>query len=41
MVGTTRSRVNVLMKTLQRLEFIDYKKGLKVNNLLLTVVLRD
>jgi hypothetical protein len=28
MVGTTRSRMNVLMKTLQRLGFIDYKKGL-------------
>jgi CRP/FNR family cyclic AMP-dependent transcriptional regulator len=41
MVGTTRSRVNFFMKKFQRLGFIDYKNGLKVNNALLTVVLHD
>jgi CRP/FNR family transcriptional regulator, cyclic AMP receptor protein len=41
MVGTTRSRVNVFMKKFQRLGFIDYTNGLKVNNSLLTVVLHD
>jgi CRP-like cAMP-binding protein len=41
MVGTTRSRVNFFMKKFQRLGFIDYSKGLKVNNSLLTVVLHD
>jgi CRP/FNR family transcriptional regulator, cyclic AMP receptor protein len=41
MVGTTRSRVNVFMKKFERLGFIDYKNGLKVNNSLLTVVLHD
>jgi CRP/FNR family transcriptional regulator, cyclic AMP receptor protein len=41
MVGTTRSRVNFFMKKFQRLGFIDYRKGLKVNNSLLTVVLHD
>jgi CRP-like cAMP-binding protein len=41
MVGTTRSRVNVFMKKFQRLGFIDYTDGLKVNNSLLTVVLHD
>ena len=41
MVGTTRSRVNFFMKKFQRLGFIDYKDGLKVNNTLLTVVLHD
>ena len=41
MVGTTRSRVNFFMKKFQRLGFIDYKNGLKVNNSLLTVVLHD
>jgi hypothetical protein len=29
------------MKKFQRLGFIDYKNGLKVNNSLLTVVLHD
>jgi hypothetical protein len=29
------------MKKFQRLGFIDYKDGLKVNNTLLTVVLHD
>ena len=41
MIGTTRSRVNFFMKKFQRLGFIDYRKGLKVNNSLLTVVLHD
>jgi CRP/FNR family transcriptional regulator, cyclic AMP receptor protein len=40
-VGTTRSRVNFFMKKFQRLGFIDYADGLKVNNSLLTVVLHD
>jgi CRP/FNR family cyclic AMP-dependent transcriptional regulator len=41
MVGTTRSRVNFFMKKFQRLGFIDYRNGLKVNNSLLTIVLHD
>src|SRR5688572_4185018 len=41
MVGTTRSRVNFFMKKFQRLGFIDYTDGLKVNSSLLTVVLHD
>ena len=41
MVGTTRSRVNFFMKKFQRLGFIDYAHGLKVNNSLLTVVLHE
>ncbi len=41
MVGTTRSRVNFFMKKFQRLGFIDYKNGLKVNSSLLTIVLHD
>lgn len=41
MVGTTRSRVNFFMKKFERLGFIDYSDGLKVNNSLLTVVLHD
>jgi CRP/FNR family cyclic AMP-dependent transcriptional regulator len=41
MVGTTRSRVNFFMKKFQRMGFIDYTDGLKVNNSLLTVVLHD
>ena len=41
MVGTTRSRVNFFMKKFQRLGFIDYRNGLKVNHSLLTVVLHD
>jgi CRP/FNR family transcriptional regulator, cyclic AMP receptor protein len=41
MIGTTRSRVNFFMKKFQRLGFIDYADGLKVNNSLLTVVLHD
>jgi CRP/FNR family cyclic AMP-dependent transcriptional regulator len=41
MVGTTRSRVNFFMKKFQRLGFIDYTDGLKVNDSLLTVILHD
>jgi CRP/FNR family transcriptional regulator, cyclic AMP receptor protein len=41
MIGTTRSRVNFFMKKFERLGFISYKDGLKVNNSLLTVVLHD
>ena len=41
MVGTTRSRVNFFMKKFQRLGFIDYTNGLKVNSSLLTVILPD
>jgi CRP/FNR family transcriptional regulator, cyclic AMP receptor protein len=41
MVGTTRSRVNFFMKKFQRLGFIDYRHGLKVNPSLLTVVLHE
>jgi len=41
MVGTTRSRVNFFMKKFQRLGFIDYTDGLKVNNSLLTIILHD
>ena len=40
-IGTTRSRVIFFMKKFQRLGFIDYTDGLKVNNSLLTVVLHD
>jgi CRP-like cAMP-binding protein len=41
MVGTTRSRVNFFMNKFRRLGFIEYNGGLKVNNSLLTAVLRD
>jgi CRP/FNR family transcriptional regulator, cyclic AMP receptor protein len=41
MVGTTRSRVNFFMKKFERLGFITYKNGLKVDNSLLSVVLHD
>ena len=41
MIGTTRSRVNFFMKKFERMGFITYKDGLKVNNSLLTVVLHD
>ena len=40
-IGATRARVNFFMKKFQRLGFIDYKDGLKVNDALLTVVLHD
>jgi CRP/FNR family transcriptional regulator, cyclic AMP receptor protein len=41
MVGTTRSRVNFFMNKFRRLGFIEYNGTLKVNNSLLSVVLRD
>jgi CRP/FNR family transcriptional regulator, cyclic AMP receptor protein len=41
MIGTTRSRVNFFMNKFRKLGFIDYNGGLKVNNSLLSVVLRD
>jgi CRP-like cAMP-binding protein len=41
MIGTTRSRVNFFMRKFERLGFISYKNGLKVNNALLTVILHD
>jgi CRP/FNR family cyclic AMP-dependent transcriptional regulator len=41
MVGTTRSRVNFFLKKFQRLGFIDYTDGLKVNKSLLTVFLHE
>ena len=41
MVGTTRSRVNFFMNKFRKLGFIDYNGDLKVNNSLLSVVLRD
>ena len=41
MVGTTRPRVNFFMQKFQRLGFIDYTDGLKVNDSLLTAVLHD
>ncbi len=40
-VGTTRSRVNFFMRKFQRLGFIDYADGLKVNRSLLSIVLHD
>ena len=41
MVGTTRSRVNYFMNKFRKLGFIEYNGGLKINNSLLSVVLRD
>jgi CRP/FNR family transcriptional regulator, cyclic AMP receptor protein len=41
MVGTTRSRVNFFMNKFRRLGFIEYNGSLKINNSLLSVVLRD
>jgi CRP/FNR family cyclic AMP-dependent transcriptional regulator len=41
MVGTTRSRVNVFMNKFRKLGFIEYNGDLKINNSLLSVVLRD
>jgi CRP-like cAMP-binding protein len=40
MVGTTRSRVNFFMNKFRKLGFIDYNGALKINNSLLSVVLR-
>jgi CRP-like cAMP-binding protein len=41
MVGTTRSRVNFFMKKFERMGFIDYRNGIKVNDSLRSVVLPD
>ena len=41
MIGTTRSRVNVFMNKFKKLGFIEYGRGLKVNDALLTVLLHD
>jgi CRP-like cAMP-binding protein len=41
MVGTTRSRVNFFMNKFRKLGFIEYNGVLKVNDSLLSVVLRD
>jgi CRP-like cAMP-binding protein len=41
MVGTTRSRVNMLMNKFRRLGFIEYNGVLKINNALLSILLRD
>jgi CRP/FNR family cyclic AMP-dependent transcriptional regulator len=41
MIGTTRSRVNFFMRKFERLGFITYKNGLKVNTSLVTVILHE
>ncbi len=41
MVGTTRTRVNFFMNKFRKLGFIEYNGTLKINNSLLSVVLRD
>jgi CRP/FNR family transcriptional regulator, cyclic AMP receptor protein len=42
MIGTTRTRVNFFMNKFRKLGFIEYDGvGLKINNSLLSVVLRD
>ena len=41
MVGTTRSRVNFFMNKFRKLGLIEYNGALKINNSLLSVVLRD
>lgn len=41
MVGTTRSRLSVLMNRFKTLAFIDDIDGLKINDALLTIVLHD
>lgn len=41
MVGTTRSRVNLFMNKFKKLGLIEYNGQLKVNNSLLSVILRD
>jgi CRP/FNR family transcriptional regulator, cyclic AMP receptor protein len=40
-VGVTRSRVNFFMNTFKRLGYIEYSGGLKVNDSLVSVILRD
>jgi CRP/FNR family cyclic AMP-dependent transcriptional regulator len=41
MVGTTRSRVNFFMNKFRKLGFIEYNGRIKINQSLLTVVLRE
>jgi CRP/FNR family cyclic AMP-dependent transcriptional regulator len=41
MIGTTRSRVNFFMNKFRKLGFIDYNGALKINNSLLSVLIRD
>lgn len=41
MVGTTRSRVNFFMNKFKRLGYIEDSRGLKVNDSLATVILRN
>jgi CRP/FNR family transcriptional regulator, cyclic AMP receptor protein len=41
MIGTTRSRVSLLMNKFRRLGFIDYNGELQVHSSLLSVVLKD
>jgi CRP/FNR family cyclic AMP-dependent transcriptional regulator len=41
MIGTTRTRVNFFMTKFKKLGFIEYNGGLKINNSLLSVVLRE
>jgi CRP/FNR family cyclic AMP-dependent transcriptional regulator len=41
MVGTSRSRVNFFMNKFRKLGFIDYNGALKINNSLLSVVMRQ
>ena len=41
MVGTTRSRVNFFMNKFKKLGYIEYRGGLKVNDSLVRVILRD
>ena len=40
-VGTTRSRVNIFLKKFTKLGYIEYNDGLKVNDSLVRVILRD
>lgn len=41
MIGTTRPRVSFFMNKFRKLGFIEYNGNLKINNSLLSVVLRD
>jgi CRP-like cAMP-binding protein len=41
MIGTTRTRVNYFMNKFRKLGFIEYNGSLKINNSLLSVVLRE
>ena len=41
MIGTTRSRVNFFMNKFKKLGYIENSGGLKVNDSLVTVLLRD